>query len=162
MRKYLIIIGLFLTVYCSGQLPGVVASQSAVVAAVSEMITNGVFADASDWTVDGEWSIGGGVASHTGGGVYSYLSQSQSDMVTTLAINTNYRLEFDIVSAGGMRLTFFDEGVTGEYVAAATYTTGHHIVDFTTGGSVWNNGFNVRGSVEGDAGTIDNISLKLQ
>lgn len=81
-----------------------------------DLIQNGNFADASNWTTFGGWSISGGVASHTIGAA-GQIYQSAPVSVGTLC-----RLTFDFVADdSGLPLNVSFEGVTN-YV----YNTGSY------------------------------------
>lgn len=164
MRKLLILIGLLVAFQLQGQLvrTSVVASQGGVSGPSygAEKITNGGFADATGWGVAGSWSIGSGVASFADL-ANSTMFQADVTMVSGMAINTTYKLEFDVASAGSLDLIFRDQSAAVEYIAQALYGNGHHIIEFTTGGSIGTGGLGIRGLTTSTAsGTIDNISLK--
>ena len=81
-----------------------------------DLIQNGNFADASNWTTFGGWSISGGVASHTIGAA-GQIYQSAPVSVGTLC-----RVTFDFVADdSGLPLNVSFEGVT-TYV----YNTGSY------------------------------------
>jgi len=108
-----------------------------------EMISNGEFADGTDWEVTSGWTITGGEA------VYDGVDE------------TNYRLIFD-AGEEGIRIRIYSSGKTVQYVDYATYSSGENIVDFTTPSNIAEGGIAFMASQTYGAGTIDNVSLKLR
>jgi hypothetical protein len=164
MKKLIITILLFCSVLTYSQIPfpGVVASQGTSIIANPEMISNGVFTNGTDWTAGAGWTIGGGVATYDDVTNGATLSQADGDMISSITINTNYRLEFDIVVSGSQGyFGVFDSGIGNIYIAPTTYTTGHKIIDFTTPGFIDVKGIGFYAYTVSDGTfTIDNISLK--
>jgi hypothetical protein len=116
-----------------------------------ELVTNGGFAADTNWTKGAGWAISGGVASQSGAGANSNLSQNIG-----LVSNKAYVVTVNVVSrsAGTVRLLLGGggTGVTATYNAAGTYTS---VVRADSGGAFL--------YVQADAtfvGSVDNVSIK--
>lgn len=116
----------------------------------SELVTNGGFDTATDWVLDGRWSISGGVANWDTALTGSYMTQT----FTGLLPNTYYRVKFDLFSGDGGTIwgPYFDglrydlNQPSGSYV----YT-----VKTTNGGNI-----DLRFLASTGTGYIDNVSVK--
>lgn len=126
-----------------------------------EMITDGDFPDATNWTEGTSWTISGGTANYDDV-ASGTIHQTDGQMVSSIIINTDYRLEFDLVIASGDGIMHFNSSDLGIiYIAQAGYANGHHIIDFTTGADVGVAGFLIRArSSSSNAFTLDNVSIK--
>lgn len=129
----------------------------------SEMISNGTFDDASDWTIitAGEWVISGGVAHFEDIGA-GYLRQSSTDMISVLQPNTTYVLQFDITpdtTRGRAYMRIYGDGHDPLYVSEAYYYEGTNQVIFTTPPSLTYTGIEFYSLGGTDGFSIDNISL---
>lgn len=123
------------------------------------IITDGNFPSGDNWSAGGGWSIGGGVASYDDITNASSLSQADTDMVSTILDNTDYRLTFDISNASTYaRLTLHYLSSDIALVATANYINGSHVVDFTSLNGPTGVAFIVYTS--GSSFDITNISLK--
>jgi hypothetical protein len=165
MKRLIFILGvLFLFALSNAQEIGRFPFTSANVAGDaygSEMITDGDFPDATNWTEGANWSISSGVATYDDLG-NSALSQVDGDMQSSIAISTDYRITFDITLSGGDAAYFgiYNSTQGTAYVAFAEYGAGSHVVDFTTPGSIGPGGIAILANTAGGGFTIDNISLK--
>lgn len=105
MKKYLVILFMLLACAVNAQVVNTsvwFAPPASADTLGPEMISNGTFTDGSDWTAAAGWTISGGVATYddTQDGVT--LSQVDADMLGSIKINTNYKLEFTLnISSGG-------------------------------------------------------------
>ena len=127
-----------------------------------EMISNGTFTDGSDWTAAAGWTISGGVATYddTQDGVS--LSQVDADMLGSIKINTNYKLEFTLnISSGEGSLQITNSSREAEYIAKTRYANGHYTLYFTSGDWISKKGIAFRAYTTSSATfTLDDISLK--
>jgi len=163
MKRLLLIL---FSMACLGLQGQVVSSSTWFAPAVAaggqgpEMLTDGDMSSSTNWTESAEWSIAGGVASYdnTAGGT---LAQADGDMVSSIAINTDYDLAFDVSNLTGSNAYFWVESSDGgiEYIGQMSISNGPYSLDFTTGGDVGIKGFRIRALDDG-AFDIDNISLK--
>jgi len=163
LRKYLLILALLFPLVLNGQsiLSGSVASITTGTAS-TEMISNGAFASATDWTLDANWTIGSGVATYDKLG-NTALIQTDADMVSSILPNTAYTLEFDVsgTTGGGIYMSIRIAAKTIIYVNITEYNNGHKVVNFTTPADVDTGGISFLGNTAGDSGgNIDNVSLK--
>ena len=126
-----------------------------------EMISNGEFADGTDWEVTSGWTITGGEAVYDGVDEFQSIYQADGNMVSSITTDTNYRLIFD-AGEEGIRIRIYSSGKTVQYVDYATYSSGENIVDFTTPSDIAEGGIAFMASQTYGAGTIDNVSLKLR
>jgi len=110
----------------------------------SELITNGDFATDSDWSKGTGWSIGDGVATHTG-------SQSLLAQYNIITIGKSYRISFDLTNADDSNYVRL---ISSQYPNGGDYKTdGTHVVYTSTNiAHFWIYGI-------GDV-TIDNVSVK--
>jgi hypothetical protein len=165
MKKVFILLLLIFAFTASySQVPGVVAAQnvaSAPPAGNPEMITNGVFdGTATEWNFGTRWSLVAGKAAYDNTGL-GYLIQADGDMVSSIAPNTAYTLEFDFVCTGPQTMRFTSANGVAHYTENANYDGGHLTINFTTGADVSGGGFAIYSYDDFDS-TVDNISLKLQ
>ena len=163
MRRLLILAGIFFFTSVQSQVVTMSVRHVQQVAAGGqgpEMLTDGDMSSSTNWTESAEWSIAGGVASYdnTAGGT---LAQADGDMVSSIAINTDYDLAFDVSNLTGSNAYFWVESSDGgiEYIGQMSISNGPYSLDFTTGGDVGIKGFRIRALDDG-AFDIDNISLK--
>lgn len=134
---------------------------------VENMLSNGTFEDATDWTLGTGWSISSNrlLWDHTTAESVTY--QTADDMVTPITINTDYVLEFDLEyydeEATTIVISFGFQGGAGSYIVQAEYVSGHHTLYFTTGAWIDVGGFQVDSPAlwRGDGFYIDNILLYL-
>ena len=170
MKKLLITIALLLTFTLANcQLAGIIASQDvAASGGYPEMITNGDMSftltagsTGDGWVTGTSWSVGSGVASFDDINNYSGLYQNDASMVSSIATNTNYTLEFDVSNASTyLRINWVsaDQGVN--YIIDGMYANGHHSLDFTSPANIGVGGIRARTYTSGSSGDVDNISLK--
>jgi hypothetical protein len=165
MKRLLnIILFLFLSVYLSGQ----IVTTNVYFTAVSdtlgpEMIREGTFASSTYWTLEAVWSITTGTPGYaTYNDVASgNLRQTNANMLSTVTVNTLYRLTFTIGSyTPYMRI--LNGNVDETYVDYAYYAPGNWVVRFTTPANIGADaGISFRATTGADgAFTITNISLK--
>ena len=110
----------------------------------SELVTNGDFATDSDWSKGTGWSIGDGVATHTG-------SQSLLAQYNIITIGKSYRISFDLTNADDSNYVRL---ISSQYPNGGDYKTdGTHVVYTSTNiAHFWIYGI-------GDV-SIDNVSVK--
>ena len=125
-----------------------------------EIIRNGTFINPSGWILEAGWSIGGGVASFNDINDFTGLRQTNAVNLWPIKPSTDYRLVFDVITAGNLRLLITDNGMNVAYVIEAPYANGNHVVLFTTPADIHGGGIGFFGRTTGDAGDIDNITLK--
>jgi len=165
MRKYLIIGLLFFSVIAQGQIGRFPIYTAPVVVAagcVGNMVSNGEFADGSDWTANSGWTISGGVATNNDAVSGSKLIQASADMLGELFANTNYTISFDItISSGNANINIQSAASESNYLTFTDFANGHHSVDITTPGWIGSKGicFNVNTTDTDNAFTIDNICV---
>lgn len=127
-----------------------------------EQISNGVFADATDWSVvTPGWTISGGTANYNDLNDYVSLWQIGEDMITDLIANTTYILEFD-VSVGTINMEIGNGNLTDQWFDYANYTVGHKSLEFTTPVGMTVGGIRFKAVTDASAGSLDNVSIKLQ
>ena len=166
MKKILLILSLVLcTLFVHGQLPGVIASQSAVAAGGSygsELIQDGDFSSGTQWTNGAAWLIDAGVATYNDIDNAQSLSQSDGNMLGSIAINTNYKLEFDIsITAGTAQLYILNASGNVDYIVSTAYVDGHHELFFTAPADIGTGGIAFYSyTTSSNSFSIDNISLK--
>jgi hypothetical protein len=119
----------------------------------AQFITNGGFAADTNWTKGAGWTIAAGVAANSGAA--GTLSQDFGALVAALINGNSYVLTFDLVNVVGGDITATLTGGAGSQVftASATGLVTHNITatDARTMLAIR--------SVDGDAITVDNVSL---
>jgi hypothetical protein len=139
-------------------------------AAPGEMISNGTFDSGDDWTANAPWTIGSGVASHNNTAI-EFLTQVDGDMLTSIQPNTAYTITFTVIMEEywSMHLGFMNASEQVTYVSPAYYqvpageSSKTFSVNFTTPADLLGGGIAIRASTASTgAGSIDNVSLKLQ
>jgi hypothetical protein len=125
-----------------------------------EIIKNGRFTSDDKWAVTAGWTIGAGVAHYDDVTNNAFLRQSNANHYWPIKPLTNYSLSFDIISAGNLDMTVFNYDSSQQYIAAAGYANGNHILLFATPLAVLPGGINFMAHTAGNAADIDNISLK--
>lgn len=129
----------------NGQIFGVVASGQTT-SGIVNLITNGTFDSDTDWTKEGTWAIGSGVASATSEG--GKIRQNQGFAAG------DYKITFEIitVTAGSIAIRINDGTYSSSYNSVGT----HIISSYTApSGSGW---FDLDGI--GFTGTVDNIIVE--
>jgi len=97
---------------------------------ILNQVSNGGFADATDWDMEPSWVIFNQEARYDAV-VTHHLRQAQADMVLGLEINTAYTIEFDVSNGtGDMWLLNYADAIV--LIDRNTYATGHHSISFTT------------------------------
>ena len=127
----------------------------------SELVENGDFATASDWSTTGSWDISGGYAEATGDGSSQYLSQDVGILNSTSYQLTYEVLQNSLVSAGK---TIALSASGGFGAVDLPDTVGVHTIiiqSLSDGASDWPD-LKILLSAANSSGTIqlDNISLK--
>lgn len=122
----------------------------------SQLVSNGSFATASDWTTGTGWSIAAGVATKTAG-TASLLSQLIGLGVgADLYVGATYQLTYTITRSAGSITPQFTGGTTvsgttrsaaGTYTETLTAVTGNVNLAFSADSAF--------------AGTVDNVTLNL-
>ena len=164
MRRFFsILTGLFLLASIQGQ----VVSSSVWFAPASagglgpEKLSNGALTSGTDWDDDGEFVLTNDEAQFPDGGVFSYVWQLSGDMVSSVETNTDYTLTFVVSDCSGtMLLQFMETSSSISYISETTYANGTHELEFTSPADIGSGGLSIRTQVGGDAGNIDDISLK--
>ena len=134
-------------------------ASSAAESGPTNILSNGTFDDGSDWTAGANWSIGGGVASYDNGGTGN-ISQADGDMVSSVQINTDYTVQFDVTNLSGSNgfVSFNSSDAGVSYLGSQTITNGSMSFDFSTSSSVGIGGLQVR-SLDDGAWDMDNLVL---
>jgi len=118
----------------------------------SELVTNGTFDTASDWTLGTGWTISGGVAAFAPG-TGSLLSQSG-----TFASSRTYAISFDISLNGSCSMTVqFSGGGGSDTAGLLSFGSGSHTVFVST--TIARSVIGFSATAVSDF-TIDNISVK--
>jgi hypothetical protein len=136
----------------------------------SEKITDGTDFATSNWTFGTGWSRSheppaDPVVSYSASGVGA-LSQTSSDMVSSLEKNKIYRLQFELTSVGGSGkagITIKNSALTETYVSFATYNASTHTVYFSpkeSNGGIAFFASEVDGSSATNTFGFDNATLK--
>lgn len=95
MRKILFLLTfIVLTVFVNGQYAGFTAASQGGAAAAVNVISNGTFDSADDWTVS-QITISGGVATTVDNGIRS-LTQAQADMISGMENSTAYTFKITV------------------------------------------------------------------
>jgi hypothetical protein len=124
----------------------------------SEFITNGAFADGTDWAITAGWTIAVGVATNTLVGGTRRLSQNFGALVQPLVTGNNYVATFDCVAVDQELNVFVGVGVAVNAIYGAFPVTGPISIPFTAADDATTITFSV--SAGGSTGlTIDNVSL---
>jgi len=124
------------------------------------MLSNGGFDSSAGWTLDGSFTISGGVLNvpRENGAI---VSQLETIMTGPLLVNTNYRLAFTLNAPNG-HIDFKVVTVGDDLVTTASYSTGLQTINFTTP-AAWSYPAMDKGIglyvYYSQAGQIDNISL---
>jgi hypothetical protein len=125
-----------------------------------EMLADGTFTNGSDhW--DYTNVVITNLVTYDAVNNYATVQQYEDNGMTALEVSTTYKLTFDVTSAGSLELFFcsYSQGIT--YVEKTLYTAGSKSLEFTTPGTMAENGFRVVFyNDDGIGGTIDNISVK--
>jgi hypothetical protein len=123
----------------------------------AELLTNGTFAAATDWTTSGAgyFSVGGGVLNiNATDATAAYADNSQ--LFALLVPGKQYVVEFDYVKTSGGAPDVNLRGASGKTVSSST---GRKSITITCGSSVA--GYGLRfGQFGACVGTIDNVSVK--
>lgn len=131
---------------------------------VSDLITNGGFADGTGWVTGTGWTIGSGSASYAGASGVGTLTQT-----LTASVDTKYRLSMDVtvgggtptlgVSFGGKALD--DATASGEYIAEVRADTTDGLV--FTGDGVGANDISIDNVVlaEIDSGGQEVVTMQV-
>jgi hypothetical protein len=123
----------------------------------AELLTNGTFAAATDWTTSGAgyFSVGGGVLNiNATDATAAYADNSQ--LFALLVPGKQYVVEFDYVKTSGGSPDVSLRGASGKTVSSST---GRKSITITCGTSVA--GYGLRfGQFGACVGTIDNVSVK--
>jgi len=123
----------------------------------AELLTNGTFAAATDWTTSGAgyFSVGGGVLNiNATDATAAYADNSQ--LFALLVPGKQYVVEFDYVKTSGGSPDVNLRGTSGKTVSSST---GRKSITITCGSSVA--GYGLRfGQFGACVGTIDNVSVK--
>lgn len=164
MRKLLIILVLgllFTQVNAQLQVPAVASSIQVGGGLGPEKITNGGFADATSWSASAGVTISSGVCSFDGTS-YQSLTQTDANMVTSLSINTDYTIAFDMSNStgGGITVSIRDGSSGVTYVVSNTYPDGSYSIDFTTPADIGVGGVRFRVGSSSGTGDMDNVSVK--
>lgn len=123
----------------------------------SELLTNGAFGSATDWTRTGAayWSVSGGVLNlNAADSSASYYDNSQT--YALLVTGKQYVVEFDYVHTSGAAPTVTLRGTDGKPLGNST---GRKTVTITCGSSVAGYGIRI-GTLAAAVATIDNITIK--
>jgi hypothetical protein len=159
MKKYFILIGLFLTLGLSGQvLPGVVAAQNAGAVAATEMVSNSDFSSGgTDWTVTAEeWDFSANTAQKITADGGKHLVQASGDMITSLSASTDYTFSITALYATEIRLWDDAWNVLIDYTNISAGTTA---INFSTG--VGGAG-GIRVTFGGGTTTVTKISIMIR
>ena len=126
----------------------------------NEMLTNGSFDSASNWTLGGNWAYDSAnqKMAYDADGDTS-LGQSSANMVSDIVPLASYTLTFT-VSGGTARYWVLSSNGSQEYIGKTNYTAGTHTVTFTTPASSSGISFLAYDDNGGEAHSIDNVSLK--
>lgn len=164
MKKYLVILFMIITCAVNAQVVNTsvwFAPPASADTLGPEMISNGGFDDANDWTIVNNWTISGGVLIYddvANNNVY----QLTEEMISEIEPNTTYRVTCDIDISSGLanfRIANINNSVV--YIDYANYADGFNIIRFTTPADVSLKGFLIRGTTDSGASfSIDNISMK--
>jgi len=127
------------------------------------MLSNGTFDDATDWTCSSVvWTITGGKANYDNTG-NSRIYQASGDMVISIEASTAYTITFDVdIIAGAppeLTLQFCSSNALIVYAAYANFTEGAMSASFTTPSDIGDGGLGIRAAVGGATATIDNLVL---
>jgi len=123
----------------------------------SELLTNGAFDSATDWTRSGAayWSVSGGVLNlNAADSSASYYDNSQT--YALLVTGKQYVVEFDYVHTSGAAPTVTLRGADGKPLGNST---GRKTLTITCGSSVAGYGIRI-GTFAAAVGTIDNLTIK--
>jgi len=123
----------------------------------SNMITNGTFADASDWTINSAYEISGGTLTYDNSLSNSTAYQVSSDMVSALESDSHYKLTFTIVGTGSIAFKNYPPGTT--LISQDTYTDDTYEIEFETG-TLSYYGFEIISIISTGSYSIDNIILQ--
>jgi len=126
-----------------------------------EIISQGTFEASSDWNTTPAWTISDEKANYSDAD-YGSLYQDHGDMLETMTVSTTYVLSFDIVSTGTLRLRIQNSTGSTTYREYENFATGSYEREFTTASDESTFGLRFFASTSGDAGSIDNVSLKEQ
>ena len=136
----------------TGQPVGLMLDKSKGLTLGSELVTNGTFDTAADWTLGTGWSIGSGIATKSPG-TGSNLQQTYS-----FVVGKWYKLTFDVLRRdnGAMQIQI-GGGTALSVTGFVSWSTGTHSVYFTP-----NSGNNLLRFIAGSTfdADIDNVSLK--
>ena len=128
----------------------------------TEKITNGAFDSSTAWTIIGSgYSIANGIASFDGA-TPSYLKQASADMVSVIEDSKRYLIAFDVNTVSDEDyawIRIYGSGNTPMYKVFDKYYEGSHKVIITTPASGNEGGIEFYTNPNGDAFTIDNISV---
>ena len=166
MKKYLVILFMIIACAVNAQVVNTsvwFAPPASADTLGPEMISNGTFTDGSDWTAEAGWTISGGVATYDDTQDAVTLSQVDADMLGSIKINTNYKLEFTLnISSGVGDLQITNSSCKAQYIARTLYANGHYTLYFTSGDWIDIKGIAFRAYTSGSSATftLDNISLK--
>ena len=113
----------------------------------AELVTDGDFPSATNWTTDANWAISGGVASHSAG--------AADDVEQTVSLTEGdwYRVEFDVINRTAGSVTPKVGGTAGTAISADDTD----IKETIQAGSGSLLEFSASSDFDGD---IDNVSLK--
>lgn len=167
MRKLLIIPFLFLFLQVEGQIiraNGFARAQ--VVAASTNMISNGTFDNGDDWATNNgaAWTIGSGYATYDYNGGNGRLYQEAAQMISATQINTAYTVKFTITKVSGTdgnpSLALVNYNGTVVYVNWTNGVEGNNTFNFTTPADIGDGGLGILFSAGRDwVLTIDNVEM---
>ena len=128
----------------------------------AEIINNGNFDSASNWTLSGgQWSYDSSNKYMSFGSTGAEgLKQTQADLVTPIVGGVSYTLTFTVSATA--RYWILNASQNVEYKGTANYTAGTHTITFTAPADVSGGGisFYTYHTGGGVAHNLDNVSLK--
>ena len=113
------------------------------------LVTNGTFDTDTDWTKGIDWTISGGVATHTVG------TGSDLNQANVLTIGNRYLISFDVTAVTDFGTIYVYSNLGYEVIAGAA-SVGSYTYEFTAGTT----DLRFRGAST-FGGSVDNISVKL-
>jgi hypothetical protein len=160
--KINIVAGKFIDISLNGGKDTITYGPSEPPGSPDEMLNNTTFADGTSWTMgNGNAVITGGVLNFARSNTYA--SQLEADMITPLAVSSDYRLTFTLSAPdGAVNLRISDPNLGETYSNFTAYTSGTITIDFSTPSTFnYPSEKGIRISLQyTEACTIDNISLK--
>jgi hypothetical protein len=144
------------TFYSNGVILGTAVTIAAH-GALGDIVSNGTFDDAADWTVGTNWSITGGVAQASSAGT-GLLTQDAADLLIPVIAGRLYKLTVTVSgrTTGGLRFAIGEEATaTVGRLVNANGTSVSYIVAGSDNGDI-----SIRnGSCDG---AIDDLSIEIQ